>query len=331
MKTKHQRARIQIIDRELSKHDFVKTSDLERIIACELLPVTCRTIQKDIELMQEDPPMGYAAPIEKNTKKKAYYYKDPNFTIQAFGLKTEDIMTLLFYARTLEQYKGYKIFEDILKTIEKVIDNFYIAKKTKESIANRTLLQTEKVTIIKGIEFIEPIIKSIIEKQEIIFDYRKFDDSCPTQRTLAPILLKEDKNYWYVIGMVNDKNLPTTFALDRISNLLVTNSYFTPPLFDAENYFKYSFGITVSDKNPVEIILSFNPFQGNYIKALPIHETQKIIKDNNKELRVSVKVKPSYEFYSKILSYGANVKVISPKSIVNEVKLQIKETYQSYF
>lgn len=330
MKNKHPWARIQIIDRELSKHDYVKTKDLEKIIQRETLPVTLRTIQKDIEQMKELSPIGYAAPIAYDSKRKAYFYKDPDFTIQAFGLKTEDVMALLFYARTLEQYKGFKIFSDISRAIEKVLDNFNIARRTKELIADRTLLQTEKVPIIKGIEFIEPIIKAILEKQKITFNYRKFEDSNINKRTLAPILLKEDKHYWYVIGIMDGKHSPITFALDRMSNLRVTNNYFSPPAFNVADYFKYSFGITVPEKEPVEIVLSFTPFQGNYIKALPIHETQKIVRDNKKELRISIKVKPSYEFYSKILGYGEDVKVISPQKIVKEVKKQIREAHQRY-
>lgn len=330
MKNKHQWARIRIIDRELCKHDRVKTKDLVKIIAEEVIEVKQRTIEKDIELMKEDSLVGFSAPIEFDSKKKAYFYKDPDFTIQAFGLKSEDIMALQFYAKTFEQYKGIKIFEDILKAIERVIDNISIAKKIKESIANKTLFQTEKVLLIKGIELIEPLMKAIIEEQEIRFDYRKFQDPNPQKRILSPIFLKEDKNFWYVIGVLDGKNSLSTFALDRISNLVVTNKYFTPPAFDTKEYFKYSFGITVSEEKPIKIILSFKPYQGNYIKALPIHETQEVIKDSNKELRISVVVKPSYEFYSKILSYGEDVKVILPKSIAIKVKNKHSLASQRY-
>lgn len=330
MKNKYQRARILIIDRKLSKGRIVKTQELRRLISQAGINVSLRQIEKDLEHMQEDLPIGYAAPISYNSKRKGYYYTDPDFTIQALGLKSEDVIALLFYAKTLEQYKGFKIFENILRAVEKVIDNSGMAKETKKLIANRTLIQTEKTQISKGIEFIEPILKAILEKQKIDFDYKKFDDLNFSKRTLSPILLKEDKNYWYVIGVTEDKKSFTTYALDRMSNLIITNKYFTVSLFDADTYFKYSFGVTVSEDNPTKIVLSFTPFQGNYLKALPIHETQEIIKDNEKELRISVIVKPSYEFFSKILSYGEDVKVVSPKSIVREVKKQIRASLQRY-
>lgn len=330
MKTKHPLARIQIIDRELSQNEYVKTKDLVSIIATETLPVTQRTIQKDIEIMKEESNVGYSAPIAYDSKKRAYFYTDPNFTIQAFGLKEEDIMALLFYAKTLEQYKGVKIFKDILNAIEKVLDNFDMAKKTRKVFMNRTLMQTEKIIPIKGVEFIEKILKAIVANQKIVFDYKKFKSEKVKSRILSPVLLKEDRHYWYVIGVLEGNDSLTTFALDRMSNLFVTNQYFKPIKFDSDLYFKHSLGITVADENPIKIVLSFKAFQGNYIKTLPIHETQNILKDNENELRISIQVKPSYELYSKILGYGSDVKVISPPSVAKEIKQQLRTTLQNY-
>ncbi|MDR3669177.1 MAG: WYL domain-containing protein [Ignavibacteriaceae bacterium] len=329
--TKQQGERFYVIDSELCKKPFVKTADLKVLIDKTLdISVTQKTIQNDLKLMQLDPPRGFSAPIEKNAKHKAYYYSDKNFTIQNFGLKQEDVQALLFYERTLYQLKSIKLFEDVLKAIEKIVDRIIIGKEIKKMIADRTLLQTEKAPIIKGHEFIEPIIKAIVENQKIIFTYSKFDGADPKRRELSPLLLKEDKHFWYVLGLLDNNDALTTFALDRMSDLYVTNSYFTPPPFDTEKYFKYSMGITVPEGDPVNIVLSFEPLQGKYLKALPIHETQKIIKDNSKEFRILIRIKPTYEFYSKILSYGNYVKVISPSRIKAEIKKRLYAAVKLY-
>jgi hypothetical protein len=45
----------------------------------------------------------------------------------------------------------------------------------------------------------------------------------------------------------------------------------------------HCFGIiSPQDKSPEEIILSFNPAYGNYVKTLPMHSSQKIILENKK-------------------------------------------------
>jgi predicted DNA-binding transcriptional regulator YafY len=70
--------------------------------------------------------------------------------------------------------------------------------------------------------------------------------------------------------------------------------------------------------------------QGHYLKTLPIHETQKILVDNEDELRISIQVKPAYEFYSKILSYGDSVKIISPEGVQQEVKETLRKALLRY-
>ena len=75
MKTNSQRGRIEIIDNELSRKDYVKTKELVQAIEDKLdIKFDSRTIQKDIELMKRSSPYGYDAPIEENRTKKAWYY-----------------------------------------------------------------------------------------------------------------------------------------------------------------------------------------------------------------------------------------------------------------
>ena len=330
MKSKYQKGRIEVIDRELSKKNWVKTSELRDIVNDELdINITTRTIQKDLEYMLSSPPMGYGAPIKKDTKNKGYCYTDRNFSIRSFGLRKEDINALLFYSKTLNQYQGIKIFEDIAKAIEKVLDKFKIRAEVKELIKSRIIVQAERMPPIKGHEYIQVIAEALQERKYIEFTYNPFGKS-KSKRVLAPCLIKEDLHLWYVLGFIEGKDTPTTFALDRMSDLKLIDKTFDSIDFNSHEYFKYSFGVTVIGNKPIKVILSFTPQQGNYIKALPIHPTQQIIKDNSKELKVSVMVKPSYEFYSKILGYGEGVKVVSPPAIVKEVKETLKLVLKSY-
>jgi predicted DNA-binding transcriptional regulator YafY len=144
------------------------------------------------------------------------------------------------------------------------------------------------------------------------------------------LLLKEDRQMWYIIGLIDGKQSPTTFALDRITSLVVTNEEFSLVEFDSDAYFQHSFGITVLDEAPIKVTLSFTAEQGDYLRTLKIHETQEVIEDNDKEFKITVWVKPTYEFYSKILSYGADVKVVSPKRIVETVQMHLESAIKRY-
>ncbi|MCB0756639.1 MAG: WYL domain-containing protein, partial [Flavobacteriales bacterium] len=78
----------------------------------------------------------------------------------------------------------------------------------------------------------------------------------------------------------------------------------------------YSFGITAGGK-PEKIVLKFAPQEGRYVKAQPLHPTQKIIKENQDGMTVELKVIPSYELRSSIRSFGKNVEVIEPIDLLS--------------
>ena len=328
--TKQQLGRYHVIDTLLSKGDRIKTSEIQKTILYELdLKVSTKTINNDINDMRRSIELGYYAPIETDKSKKAYYYLDPDYTIKAFGLKNSDINALQFYANTINQYKDYEVFKDFSNAIEKILAVLANSKVAINGGNSRTIVQTERTPLVTGGHMIPKIIEAINHKCAIEFKYQKFNDENVKVVKLQPYLLKEDRHLWYILGK-SHKDHFITYALDRIHDLTILDDKFISEEIDFEEYFKYSFGITVTDADPVEAILSFTSFQGKYIKALPIHPTQKVLIDNDEELRISVEVKPSYEFYEKLLGYGSQVKVISPPEIVDTLKGILEEATNLY-
>jgi len=325
--SKHPFGRYQIIDRELNRKDWVKTKELKEIIEEELsINVSTRMIIKDLEAMRDDSLLGYYAPIEYNPKMKAYYYEDEDYTIKAFGLKDGDINALMFYAKTLNQYKEYEVFEAYSNAIEKVLEAVTIRKGISTQKKARFAVQTESKPKLTGSEAIPLIVQALDSSCIIEFQYKKFEDTSSKTIKLHPHLLKEDRNRWYVVGKIDGKSKPVTiYALDRLQNIKVLDEKFIPVEFDFDEHFKYSFGITVPPGEPLEVILSFTPQQGNYLKTLKIHPSQETLIDSEEEYRIMVKVKPSYEFYEKILGYGDRVKVMAPDSVIEELKVRIKK------
>ena len=328
--TKHQLGRYQVIDRLLSSGDRVKTSQIQKAILYDLeIKVSTKTINNDINDMINSVVLGYYAPIKKDSSKKAYYYSDPDYTIKAFGLKEADINALQFYANAINQYKEYEVFRDFSSAIQKILDAVTIRKGFTTAEQAKAIVQTERAPLVTGSHWIPKIVESINTTAFIGFEYQKFDNDETKVVKLQPYLLKEDRHLWYVLGR-NKKGRLITYALDRIYKLEILDDKFVPDNVDFEDYFKYSFGITVNDEEPISVVLSFTVFQGKYIKALPIHPTQKILVDSKEELRISVDVKPSYEFYEKILGYGANVKIISPPVIISDLKSKILQASKRY-
>jgi predicted DNA-binding transcriptional regulator YafY len=110
-----------------------------------------------------------------------------------------------------------------------------------------------------------------------------------------------------------------------------TDKFSSDRSFSIKNHFMHCFGIiSPLDKSPEEIILSFNPAYGNYVKTLPLHPSQKIILENKNELMVSLYLFITPDFITEILSHGSRVKVISPQSLVDEMKNRLIDSINLY-
>ena len=131
-------------------------------------------------------------------------------------------------------------------------------------------------------------------------------------------------------GRVEEYDAIRTFALDRIQQFLVTNKIFIKPNFDVKKYFNSIYGVSEGDDVKKEIILEFTSSQGNYIKALPIHPSQKVLKETEKNVQVSLDLVPNLELQMRILSYGKNVRVLEPEDLALQIQTLLKESLAPY-
>lgn len=117
-------ARYQLIHQLLSTKPFVKTSEI--VIVCEELlgfSVTRRTIQLDLQAMQHDQFLGIFAPISYNASRKAYYYREAQFSFQFSRFSDYEIELV---ERIKTRWKAdfneqeYSCLNDILSKMQRV-------------------------------------------------------------------------------------------------------------------------------------------------------------------------------------------------------------------
>lgn len=184
----------------------------------------------------------------------------------------------------------------------------------------------------QGTENLYGLLHAIKNKLKIKFTYQKFWEEILSQRLVEPYALKEFKNRWYVLAKDTKDNNIKSFALDRLTNLEITTQHYQyPDNYSIEQSYRYCFGIiSPNGSDPQDIILSFDPFQGKYIKTLPLHETQEILTDNDQETRIKLKLCLTHDFIMELLSFGNNMKVIEPKKLADEIKEAHKNAYKQY-
>lgn len=329
---KNQAFRIKIIDDLLRRNKWVTTATIKHNIESKLLEsISVRTVQQDIKDMKENSLLGYFAPISYDKRKHAYAYDEPGYSINNFSLSTAEIDALKFYAECLQVFSGYKLFDEFTSGIEKVIDGVQTRRRLKPTSNAKLIIQTDTLVTPKGHEYIGDIVYAIDNRRRCVIEYSPYEKKRSYERTLLPLLLREYRNRWYLLSYRTDKKEIRTYALDRIRKFEITEQICEElSSFDTKEYFNHSFGITRPDAKIENIILKFKKPQAPYILSLPIHKTQKVIKNTKQSITISISVILSYEVYEFILGKSPDVKVLAPLQLAREVADKLKQAASQY-
>jgi predicted DNA-binding transcriptional regulator YafY len=283
--------------------------------------VSVRTIQKDIQDMRHDPELNYMAPIVYDRSSGTYRYADESFSINNSPIEEADLQGLEIAIGILEQFRSLPVIRQFEDAILKIAASL---KTNREALQHKGLIKFTRSSQYKGAEFIPEIVDAIKNLEVIRLAYQSFDRDKPNEHWVEPYHLREYQHRFYLIGKSQKRNAVLTFALDRVVKLWPTNKFFDEQNFDDASYFKHAIGITVHDADPENVLLSFTPRQGKYVKSQPIHTSQQIVEDTAEECRVSLNVVINPELIMTLLSYGAQVKVLAPAHLAEKVAEEAK-------
>ncbi len=297
---------------------------LESRFIDQKLTFSKRTIQKDLSIMRSDI-LGYNAPIAVD--KGHYYYSDPHYSIRNCTLNQYEIQHIQLAIKTLRKFNGATILSGLEGILQKLESNVHLKnKKELESV-----IDFEKTPIAQGYEWIDILVKHILNKEVLNIKYRRYAQPISKEHEIHPYLLKEYRNRWYLLGLNSKHGVLQMLALDRIESIVANSStYRQDQKPDSDAFFKDTLGISVSYKEKIKVELQFSPSQAFYIKTQPIHHSQHIVAESEEGLVISLDVIESYELNSIILSYGNDVEVVSPPALRKQILSILKETVKKY-
>lgn len=179
-----QSQRFQYINDQLRRGVAVPTIELMK--GCGIAE---RTLKDDIAQMRE----RYDAPIHYNRRLGGYEYT------QSFDLKTveieltdQDVAALKNAVATLNQFRDLAVFADFRGAVEKIEQA--VRFRFSQPTMSQAYIAFEAVSAGRGNELLDTVLAACLNKQVIQFQYQKYDDPAPRQRTVFPHLVKEHRN-----------------------------------------------------------------------------------------------------------------------------------------
>ena len=182
-----------------------------------------------------------------------------------------------------------------------------------------------------GEQFLAPIIEALRDKHAIQMTYQGFDKTHPSTFVVEPYCLKMFKQRWYLLAYSPDMDRKLVYALDRMHEVEITKQkYELPNDFDAEFYFRNTYGVSFAEEQPEEVKISISAGQANYLRTLPLHPSQKEEERNEEYSVFSYYVVPTFEFCQELYQYGSDVEVLAPEKLRQEFARDAAKTNKMY-
>lgn len=250
------------------------------------------------------------------------------FTTRTFTNYKHKIAEL--FGIDIEVDRNYRYYTQgkMSHTVRRIMDDFSQAMLLQDNLdlAPRILLEEYPVA---G-ELLEDCLQAMRENRRVRFTYEDFGEPA---RPIAgyPYCMKSYERRWYLV-VHDDEGHTQPYCLDRMRSLeLLEDRFKLPASFSPKEYFRYSTGVRVPEgETPVTVSLWVDEGQMPYLRALPLHASQREVETAPEGSLIELTVVPTIELTMKLCGMSGLVEVLAPKSLRQEVAFRSRWAAEQY-
>ena len=252
------------------------------------------------------------------------FARDKEFIASTFQLDIE-------YDNRLKKYELTNA-DDIKESslYKYLLGSFHINNLSSMALKHRNKVMIQDINT--GVEKLSILLDAIDRKQTVCFNYTSYyAKETPYSYEVIPCFIRLFKHRWYLICEYIDRTKTRVLALERMQNLrigkqeLIPSSQITP-----QTYYHDCFGIIRDDKQPEYILLKVYNKQVDYVRSVPIHQSQTEIETGDNYAIFQYYLRPSFDFIQHLLWHRENIEVIQPNSLREEIKSILKQILDRY-
>lgn len=235
------------------------------------------------------------------------------------------------FDRTTNSYRINERFANKEDRLSEMLLNFELLNAVDESPNIRSYVLPEHHRVIYS-KYMPQLIHAVKCQHTISFEYvlYRHGGEVIAKENVLPHYIKESNQLWYVLAYDSNGYQLKAYGIDRIRNLVVHDMLFERNTdIDVNDMYRDCYGIWDDDRLPVEeVILQYDDRDGYFLKAMPLHHTQKVLVDDGKVFRISLHLKITNDFVMALLSRSRSLEVIAPLHLrerIHDVYLQALE------
>lgn len=232
--------------------------------------------------------------------------------------------------------KVYYLKRDSLYGEDEALYNYLLSAYHIEGMTELAIKHRDKVRLQKaptGGENVQTVLEAIDQHKGLTCSYYSFNKETKKEQRLIPYFLKTWERRWYLVAEPDNRHHGlSVFALERMENVRLTEETVRPSNdVTVDEYFDGSFGVNHSDEQkPQRVVVKVYGTQADYVRALPIHESQQEVETTKEYAIFAYHVVPCYNFYQQLLWHREWLEVVEPPSIREEMRRIVRQLSAVY-
>lgn len=255
---------------------------------------------------------------------------------QTFDRWKSGILDLFGILIDCEQRGGYHYYIANPKELSEgklrtwLLNTYGTAETLSSNLSIHDRILTENIP--SSQDHLSTVLEAMKSNNMLHITFKAFTMKEPKRFLVEPYCVKMSAQRWYMLARNTEHKNLRLYSLDRIETVEIINTRFVlPDDFNAKDYFAEFFGIVLDESVPLQtIILRADKYHQNYMRTLPLHPTQREIFACDDYADFELKLRPTYDFYMKLMSFGNMIKVLEPKNLQEEICKWLENTIEMY-
>lgn len=288
--------------------------------------VTAKTAQRNIEFLRD----RLGAPLRYVPAHRGYELEDNTWALPGLWLSEDELVSLVLSSRLASAVPDSRIKESLHRFLNQIIairSSVHLSideLNDKISVKNIAYARTNEIIFHR-------LLEALLRLHPVRIEYHSPHNDQSTIRDILPLHLLNYMGTWHIIAHCNNKKELRDFVLSRIQSVSACESIVDARMSSArvKDYIRETFGI-FRGKDTHKVCLRFARDIAPWIAEQSWHPEQQTTIDKNGRLCLTLPVADFREIKREILRYGAQVEVVSPAALRNEVKKEIENMRKVY-
>jgi predicted DNA-binding transcriptional regulator YafY len=314
--------RLQTIHHEIKEGRHPNTSSL----AAEL-SVSSKTVQRDLDYLRDE----LEAPIEFRREENGYVYTREDYVLPFLPVDGQDLFSIGVAAQVLELLGGTPLARSLRSCYERLARLMPPAVRLRPEIVREKLAL--RATAFRPVreDTWQAVAEALQKGIALSIRYRRPGEGPGEPRVIRPYAFVLAGRDWMVLAEDQAQDQVKNFYLARIdSPRLTAERYAIPKTFDADEFFRNTFGLFVGKGRAFRFRVRFSPEISDEVREMVWHPQQKIETDRDGSAILELPAESLREARRFILAYGQHAVALSPPELVADLAAQARAMAAMY-